>query len=127
MFSCEKFDNGDRLLRADYSIDCNSASHQVTASPYPSFELAFCPSFELASCNSRRLPPPPELRDFRILRGCAVSHRGTAALPARTLATHFGDQRCTNAPEQDRDEQASIILLHGLPRRLLVLGAGESL
>ena len=28
VFSCEKFDNGKRLLRADYSIDCASEKHK---------------------------------------------------------------------------------------------------
>jgi hypothetical protein len=28
VFSCEKFDNGERLLRADYSIDCDLEKHK---------------------------------------------------------------------------------------------------
>ena len=28
MFSCERFANGQELLRADYSIDCTSDRHQ---------------------------------------------------------------------------------------------------
>ena len=28
VFACEKFDNGQRLLRADYSIDCDSEKHK---------------------------------------------------------------------------------------------------
>ena len=28
MFSCERFDSGQYLLRADYSIDCESDRHQ---------------------------------------------------------------------------------------------------
>ena len=28
VFSCEMFDNGTRLLRADYSIDCESKKHK---------------------------------------------------------------------------------------------------
>ena len=27
-FSCERFDNGDLLLRADYSLDCSSDDHR---------------------------------------------------------------------------------------------------
>jgi len=35
-FNCEKFENGDSLLRIDFSIDCNSSTHQS----YQSFAWA---------------------------------------------------------------------------------------
>ena len=28
MFSCEQFEHGQRLLRSDYSIDCDGTAHQ---------------------------------------------------------------------------------------------------
>ena len=30
-YSCETFDDGSRMLRADYSIDCDSSRHQLFA------------------------------------------------------------------------------------------------
>ena len=27
-FNCDSFDNGERYLKADYSIDCDSATHR---------------------------------------------------------------------------------------------------
>jgi hypothetical protein len=48
MFSCEVFDNGDKLLRADYSIDCNSATHQVTSPPY-NCDSTLCSILQIAT------------------------------------------------------------------------------